>query len=92
MDKAILVVDMPSCCDECFALDDNSDYPMCLITGDFRGYRFRPKEQKMYNCPLKLIPQRKDFYTDTKESKEWYAIGYNQCIDEILNNVLGGIE
>ena len=25
MNKAILVIDMPSCCDECFALDDNED-------------------------------------------------------------------
>lgn len=29
MDKAILVIDMPSCCDECFALDEYGDYPVC---------------------------------------------------------------
>ena len=32
MSKAILVIDMPSCCDKCFALDDSGDYPSCLIT------------------------------------------------------------
>ena len=38
MNKAILTIDMPDCCDKCFALDDNSDYPMCLITHEQRGY------------------------------------------------------
>lgn len=57
MDKAILMIDMPSCCDECFALDNDGDYPMCLITQEQRGYTFRTREQKMDKCPLKLLPE-----------------------------------
>ena len=58
MNKAILIIDMPSCCDECFALDDNSDYPLCLITQEQRGYNFRTKEQKMSKCPLRPAPEK----------------------------------
>lgn len=52
MNKAILIIDMPSCCDECFALDDNGDYPVCLITQEQRGYTFKTREQKMDKCPI----------------------------------------
>ena len=34
MSKAALIIDMPECCDKCFAIDDNSDYPMCRITNE----------------------------------------------------------
>ena len=60
MSKAILMIDMPSCCDECFALDDNGDYPVCLITQEQRGYTFRTREQKMSKCPLRPAPEWED--------------------------------
>lgn len=43
---------MPKCCDECFALDESGDYPMCRITGECRGYNFPTRSQRMDNCPL----------------------------------------
>lgn len=43
---------MPECCDECWALDDDGDYPRCRITGEQRGYTFRTKENRMSKCPL----------------------------------------
>ena len=58
MSKAILVIDMPSCCSECFALDDHYDYPECLITKEQRGYNFNTKTQRMDKCPLKPIPKK----------------------------------
>ena len=75
MSKAILVIDMPSCCDECFALDDNSDYPMCRITQEQRGYTFRTREQRMDRCPFKPIPEKIEGYED-----EW-----KHCIECILD-------
>jgi hypothetical protein len=78
MDKAILVIDMPSCCDECFALDDNGDYQLCLITQEQRGYTFRTREQKMDRCPLKTVPDRIEVFVD-----DW-ADGYNACLEDIL--------
>lgn len=46
-------IPMPKCCGHCFALDDNGDYPRCLITEEQRGYTFRIREKRMPNCPLK---------------------------------------
>lgn len=56
--KAFLVIDMPNCCDECFALDDNGDYPFCLITHEQQGYNFRTREQRMGKCPLQPILEK----------------------------------
>ena len=86
MDKAILVIDMPSCCDECFALDDGGDYPFCLITQEQKGYTFRTREQKMDKCPLKKLPEKYDMDNipyDFDYNQD-YELGYNACIDEIL--------
>lgn len=83
--KAILVIDMPNCCDECFALEDNGDYPMCLITQEQRGYTFRTRESKMDKCPLRPIPEK--FNMDVPHDRDYdceYEQGYNACIDEIL--------
>lgn len=78
MSKAILMIDMPSCCYECFALDDNGDYPICLITQEQRGYTFRTREQKMDRCPLKPIADKVDVFMD-----DW-AEGCNVCLEDIL--------
>ena len=43
---------MPKCCDECWALDDDGDYPRCRITEEQCGYTFRTKENRMSKCPL----------------------------------------
>lgn len=48
-------IQMPKCCDECFALDDNGDYPFCLISHDQRGYNFNTRERRMPTCPLKEL-------------------------------------
>ena len=78
MSKAILMIDMPSCCDECFALDDNGDYPVCLITQEQRGYTFRTRERKMDGCPLKPIADKVEVFMD-----DW-AEGCNVCLEDIL--------
>ena len=44
---------LPSCCDECFALDDHDDYPYCLISHDQRGYTFNIQANRMPSCSLK---------------------------------------
>ena len=49
-------MDMPKCCDMCWALDEQGDYPMCRITQEQRGYNFNTRERKMTWCPLVEIP------------------------------------
>lgn len=84
MSKAVLVIDMPTCCDECFALDDNGDYPMCIITQEQRGYTFRTREQKMDRCPLQQMPEKS--HTGKSDYYQWgdWEDGWNACIDGLL--------
>ena len=99
MSKAILVIDMPSCCYECFAFDDSCDHPMCLVTKQIRGYTFRSREQKMDKCPLRPMPEKiavpawDDSIKAKNKNAEEVGIymfdrghyrGYNICIDKIL--------
>jgi hypothetical protein len=89
MSKAILVIDMPKCCSECRFLNDNYDYPECIVTGETKGYTFRTREQKMDKCPLKPMPQQYDVLAAIENNPNYdpsYDIGYNTCIDEILGN------
>lgn len=46
-------IPMPSCCDDCFALDFSGDYPCCIITQNCEGYRFDVYTKRMPSCPLK---------------------------------------
>ena len=87
MNKAILVIDMPSCCNECFALDDNGDYPFCLITQEQRGYTFRTREKKMDKCPFRPIPDKMyegGTWTMSDYIADEFPNGWNACIEEIL--------
>lgn len=49
-------MEMPSCCDDCWALDEYGDYPVCQITEEQRGYNFRTREKRMDKCPLVPVP------------------------------------
>lgn len=46
-------IPMPSCCDECFALDFSGDYPCCIISEECQGYNFNVYENRMPSCPMK---------------------------------------
>lgn len=46
-------LEMPKCCEDCFALDDYyNTYLMCKISCQKVGYRFQSKKFKMSQCPL----------------------------------------
>lgn len=49
----VIDIEMPTCCDECFALDDHGDYPYCMISHEQRGYTFNVRENRMDRCPLR---------------------------------------
>lgn len=56
MSVSIKNMTMPTCCDECWALDDYGDYPVCRITQEQRGYNFNVRERRMDKCPLEAEP------------------------------------
>ena len=82
--KAVLVMDMPNCCDECFMLDDSGDYPMCRFTQEIRGYNFKTRERKMHRCPLKPLPEKMEGEDSIKFQWGDYEDGWNNCIDMII--------
>ena len=79
MSKAVLVMDMPRCCDECSVICEQ--YYSAVKNESFNN------NMKPNNCPLREVPQKKDetksdwFYEQMVSA---YAQGYNKCIDEIL--------
>lgn len=87
MSKAILVIDTPSCCEECFALDFHGDYPRCIITEEQRGYTFNTRTQRMMYCPLKPMPEKSN--TGLSDYNQWgdWEDGWNACIDNILDEI-----
>ena len=79
--KAILVLEMPSKCEEC----NFHQYGIChavrkCITGTPKELKSKPDW-----CPLKPIPSKKDKPTKS-ESVACFNVGYNACIDEILGD------
>lgn len=57
--KEMVMIDipMPKSCDDCFALNEGGDYPLCLISHHSRGYNgynFNTRENRMPDCPLKI--------------------------------------
>ena len=84
MDKAILVIDMPTCCREC---------PICA---SYAESAFSPREYwcvayenkevdprvKPDWCPLRPAPEEQEEWFDDEKS-DWER-GYNNCLREIV--------
>lgn len=85
--KAILVIDMPDCCDEChLKVESVHCYDACCITGS----KIISSYGKFPWCPLKPMPEKVEILTDKKscDIMDWYDLGtkrgYNACIDKIM--------
>lgn len=73
MSKAILVVDIPKSCGSC-------EITNCR----YYGSNFECREE---NCPLKEVPEKFEIYGMRYKGKypvPSYRIGWNDCIDTIL--------
>ena len=83
MSKAVLVIDMPESCRECFLFGSRySDMCCQAMNNKSIDYPY-PKEFRQDWCPLKPLPE-----TDNKEYLiEWsrgYQGGWNDCINAIM--------
>ena len=91
MKKAILVLDMPSCCDECplagIAHDSELyDEGECYCIPGVESVDLIMVDSKPDWCPLVEMPEK---WTDQElagmqEYEQATAIGYNSCIGEIM--------
>ena len=76
MNKAILIIDMPSECGECPLL---YDYLRCQAKEGVDIYG----EKRPGNCPLKPLPKPKEITFKRYEDVST-KLGYNSCLSEIL--------
>lgn len=81
--KAILVLEMPSSCDECPLF--GSHYSDMTCRGNGRGINYPyPKEVRQDWCPLRPIPEKRQTTDDFWQG--CVNIVRNACIDEILGD------
>lgn len=85
MSKAVLVMDMPKCCDDCqfFAY---IHFCVCLADKG-RFIRYIEKDKKPEWCPLRELPEYKE-EIDEPMPAYYRAEGWNDCLYEIT----GGAE
>lgn len=78
MNKAVLVIDMPECCDDCKLSDYSDSWELyCCYTGEAVD-KIKPDW-----CPLKPVPKKVQvMYGD--DSQDWDK-GYNSCVEEIMD-------
>lgn len=85
MNKAILVLDMPNCCNECYLMVEDEYSYYCPIkceenkTDLYDNYIMF--HRKPYWCPLQKIPKKKEYYIGCSEYTEGCVDGWNECIE-----------
>lgn len=93
-------IPMPSCCEECFALDFSGDYPCCIISKKWEGYNFDILTKRMPSCPLKeqertIVDLRNvlQLIADIAYDYDGYdsVEGLKSLIDEIRETALQGV-
>lgn len=90
MGKAILVLDkIPDKCRECILVDNREFYSAETSRWERWECRKTCRAVNIYSdtkpewCPLKEEPERMFTWHDEDD----YAVGYNDCIDNIFNGV-----
>lgn len=79
MAKAILVMDMPSSCEECQLFYNTEGTKMCEAIGRL----VECESEKPTWCPLREVPQYKGKPLIYHLYDDGFVQGYNACIDEI---------
>ena len=80
MDKAVLVIDMPSCCNECKIRFDDEYSNWCPYDNPEPNgvFQYVKNGTKPDWCPLKELPEKVEVFMD-----DW-ADGYNACLEDVL--------
>lgn len=92
MSKAILILDeMPHICEDCIGcLHYLPTKSYCVAKSRFFPNDTDPKDNPPDWCPLRPMPERKqvvpDTYTAVDTWEKFFALGWNQCLDEIESN------
>lgn len=86
MNKAILVIDMPSCCNECSLMVQDEYSYFCPVKCDenktdlYDNYIMLHRKPNW--CPLNPVPQKLGF---REEYPDDFSCGWNACINKITS-------
>lgn len=85
MAKAILIMDMPEYCNDCYAVHMSRNGKFCRAAKE----HLQPKAERPDWCPLQELPEKKDTRTtlECHSNGKWtegMKAGWNACLDKIL--------
>lgn len=85
MAKAILVMDMPERCNDCYAVHMSQNGLFCRAAKE----HLQPKAERPDWCPLRELPKKKETHTvlELHSNGRWsegMKAGFNICLGEIL--------
>ena len=91
MSKSILVIDTPTCCNECSLMCKDEYSYFCPVRCDENKTDIYDDYIKFHKkpswCPLKPLPQKRiegGTWMMSGYSADDFVVGYNVCINEIL--------
>lgn len=79
MAKAVLVMDMPDYCNDCYAMNMSLSGRFCRAAEE----SLPVKAERPDWCPLRELPEKKELYLSINNQKG-YCDGWNACLDKIL--------
>ena len=89
MSKAVLVMDMPSSCEECILRNEGACFPVSK-ENSICGVYYTMKEGRRPDwCPLSELPKKDNKSYFPNEYSDGHRDGYNACIDELLKGEEG---
>lgn len=71
-------IKMPKSCGDCHFIDDNGDYPYCLVLQQNRGYTFDVNMKRFPNCPLKEV-DNSQYEEEMAKRKRMCKVLFNRC-------------
>lgn len=83
MSKAVLVMDMPEDCNDCYAMYVSLSERFCRATEE----NLSAKAERPDWCPLRELPEKMEVcgkYPQPGKPVPSYRFGWNACLDEIL--------
>ena len=85
MAKAVLVMDMPDRCNDCYAVHMSQNGKFCRAAKE----HLQPKAERPDWCPLRELPEKKETVHPQECYENRYCTdemkaGWNACLDRIL--------
>ena len=85
MNKSVLLIDTPDKCIHCPLLNSADE---CTVQDDDANFNAGDSwDELMKGCPLKPLPEKKEYVDPTssaKAKKNIIAVGWNTCINMIV--------